>query len=475
MLSRGVPAEVRMPLLVLAVVAFAVALTVAWLGALGGPGGIAALVAVAVGVGAFLAGRRRLGCAGRARADRSARVLVTIGGLVALLRHPIAGPDGPAPLHEALLAHLAEVDPAELALWGGAAMAVKFVGVVASAVGWTLALRGQGVRVPFVQTVLTGFLIGRFIGTFLPSTLGLDAWTAWEVGRCTGAWPRVIAAKAAEKVLGATALFAGVLLTLPIAFQVFVQAFGAAQAPWVTAGTGVAAAAVVTAGIGAFAAPQAWAWAARAAAGWLPGGLAGALRGVVAAAVAYRGRYGVLAAVLAFKLAGHVCTATVYWCTARAIGVADAPFLPIVAGSLLQIVGTLASPTIGGEGTREALQALLLTAYYDADPARAVLAASLGFVAAEAATFWGGAFLWTRTPAWRPRFATVDGRPVAPASGPVSLASIRDALARSASELEHPPGVEAGADGEGPPDRRGLGDAALEHEEVAVERDVEAP
>ena len=48
-----------------------------------------------------------------------------------------------------------------------------------------------------MQTVLTGFLIGRFIGTFLPSTLGLDGYTLWEVGRVTGAWQEV-AARAAR-------------------------------------------------------------------------------------------------------------------------------------------------------------------------------------------------------------------------------------------------------------------------------------
>ena len=32
--------------------------------------------------------------------------------------------------------------------------------------------------------------------------------------------------------------------------------------------------------------------------------------------------------------------------------------------------------------------------------------------AAEAATLWGGAFLWTRKAGWRPNFVLVDGRQV---------------------------------------------------------------
>jgi hypothetical protein len=105
---------------------------------------------------------------------------------------------------------------------------------------------------------------------------------------------------------------------------------------------------------------------------------------------------------------------------------------------LLQIAGTLLSPTVGGEGAREALQALLLTDFYDSDPSRAVLAASLGFVAAEAATLWGGVFLWTRTAAWRPTFATVDGEPVGPQAPAVADAAVAASDAAVAADLEGP-------------------------------------
>jgi hypothetical protein len=41
-----------------------------------------------------------------------------------------------------------------------------------------------------------------------------------------------------------------------------------------------------------------------------------------------------------------------------------------------------------------------------------VLSAALGFIAAEAATLWGGAFLWVRKPGWRPAYTYVDGQQV---------------------------------------------------------------
>ena len=77
----------------------------------------------------------------------------------------------------------------------------------------------------------------------------------------------------------------------------------------------------------------------------------------------------------------------------------------------MQILATLLSPTIAGEGAREAFQALLLSKQLGG-VAQAVLSAALGFIAAEAATMWGGVFLWTRTPDWRPAYALVDDEQV---------------------------------------------------------------
>ena len=53
---------------------------------------------------------------------------------------------------------------------------------------------------------------------------------------------------------------------------------------------------------------------------------------------------------------------------------------------------TILSPTIAGEGAREAFQALLLEKRLGGVP-QAVFSGALGFVAAEAATMWGGALV----------------------------------------------------------------------------------
>ena len=413
--AGAVPAwesSMAIALLALAAALFGVALAFAWMGWLGGVLGLVALV-LTVGAGvAFWIGRRRLQDPARRRADTVAKVIFTVGGFVALLRHPITGATGPEPLHDALITHLSAVEPLPFLVWGGAAMAIKLVGVVFSAVAWHLLLRGQGLRLPFVQTILTGFLIGRFIGTFLPSTLGLDGYTLWEAGRVTGQWHRAVTAKAVEKVAGASALFVGILVTLPVGHQVFQQAFGGTTGWAVTIGVGVVSAGLTGVGLGILIFPGLLRAVVAGLGRLAPGAVRHHVTRFTEAVGAYRGQLSLLAAALGCKVVSHVNTAIVYWCTALAIGVTGAAFLPIVAGSLLQIVGTLLSPTIAGEGAREALQALLLTDYYDANPAKAVLAAALGFVAAEAATLWGGVFLWTRTPTWRPSFCEVDGVPV---------------------------------------------------------------
>jgi hypothetical protein len=135
------------------------------------------------------------------------------------------------------------------------------------------------------------------------------------------------------------------------------------------------------------------------------------LQQFTAAVGAYKGKLGLLFTALSAKFITHFTTAAVYFFTALAIGVTTAEFWPITFGSTIQILGTLFSPTIAGEGAREALQALLLTEQLGG-VAQAVLSGALGFIAAEAATLWGGAFLWTRTPEWRPKFALVDGEQV---------------------------------------------------------------
>lgn len=404
-------------LVAIAALSFTGVAWLAWKGTLG----LLGLVLILVTFAAYFVGLRGLPRATRGRVGGVAKVVFTLVGLMALLRHPIDADGTPLPLYEALAVYVSAVDPQTFVLWGLAAMGIKFVGVMGSAFAWSMLLAGQGIRFPFWQKIMTAFLIGRFIGTFLPSTLGLDGYTLYEAYRYSNEGERVVTAKALEKFIGVTGLFLGMVLTLPFGYPVIVDVttnLGNPEAAPLLAGAILTVAggvsAVVVVGL---------VWplllvklmdTATGILERLPLGdrvtarVVPVVKRFTRAVGAYEGKVGILLLALLGKFVTHFTTAVVYFFTALAIGVVGAKFWPIVFGSTIQILATLLSPTIAGEGAREAFQALLLAKQLNG-VAPAVLSGALGFIAAEAATLWGGLFLWTRTPAWRPTFATVDG------------------------------------------------------------------
>lgn len=399
----------------------------AWM-AWGGKLGFAAIGLLFVSAGAFFAGRRMLSPDARKLPDNVGKILFTVVGMMALLRHPIdVEGQGALPVYEAIAQYIDKVDTNTFILFAVVAMAVKFVGVITSAYAWHLLLIGQGIRFPFWRKIMTAFLIGRFIGTFLPSTLGLDGYTLYEAGRYSNQWARAVTAKTLEKFIGVTGLFLGMVFTLPFGYQVIVdvttQAGSPDKAPLLAGLILLVAGGISTVVILGLVWPVIILFI-MGLVERLAGGILGIgplkkisakvltiLRQFTEAVGAYRGKLGLLFGALSAKFVTHFTTAAVYYFTALAIGVTTAEFWPITFGSTIQILGTLFSPTIAGEGAREALQALLLTEQLGG-VAQAVLSGALGFIAAEAATLWGGAFLWTRTPEWRPAFAEVDGKQV---------------------------------------------------------------
>ena len=85
-------------------------------------------------------------------------------------------------------------------------------------------LRGQGIELPF-RHIFGSFLIGRFLGTFLPSTAGLDGYTLYDAARFSGRTIEVTAAKALEKVIGVSGIFLTFLVALPFGMSMFHSIF----------------------------------------------------------------------------------------------------------------------------------------------------------------------------------------------------------------------------------------------------------
>ncbi|MCB9680373.1 MAG: flippase-like domain-containing protein [Alphaproteobacteria bacterium] len=410
-------------MLVLSAVCFAALTWFAWIGQLGFKGLVLVLVA---GV-TFWLGRRGLTRDQRKVIDLPAKILFTIVGAMALLRHPISLGDGEGhvPLHTAISSYIDQVDTTTFVTFALVAMGVKFVGVITSAYGWHLLLRGQGIRFPFWQKIMTSFLIGRFIGTFMPSTIGLDGYTLYEASRYSNQTARAVTAKGLEKFIGVTGLFLGMVVTMPFGYSVIervTEQAGRPEAAPLLAGAillvaGGISAAVVIGLVWPVVLVRVLELLTRLVGGdptsdKLPPGAVGKvvrlLKQFTDAVGAYHGKVGLLMTTLFAKFITHFTTAVVYYFTGLAIGVATVEFWPVVFGSTIQILATVLSPTIAGEGAREAFQAMLLSHQYGG-VAQAVLAGALGFIAAEAATLWGGLFLWTRTPEWRPTFCEVDG------------------------------------------------------------------
>lgn len=389
----------------------------AWGGALGLP----AIALLLITMSAFHFGRKFTREAHKSIITNVAKIGFTVVGFIALLRHPIPCPpdaaDGcsPLPVYQSIAQYSSQVDGDTFITYALIAMGIKFIGVLASAFAWHLLLVGQGIRFPYWQTIVTSFLIGRFIGTFLPSTIGLDGYTLYEAGKYSNQWPRAITAKALEKFIGVTGLFLGMVLTLPFGYSVIESVVSSIGKP--DAATSLAGAIFVIAGgvslvvIVGLVRPGLLTYVLGLVGSILPGRLKNKVTQFTDAVQAYEGKLGLLLLALASKFVTHFTTAVVYFFTALAIGVVGAEFWPVVFGSTIQILATLLSPTIAGEGAREAFQALLLRDQLGG-VAPAVLSGALGFIAAEAATLWGGAFLWVRTPQWRPRYALVDNAQV---------------------------------------------------------------
>lgn len=408
-------------LLLVAAATFVGVTVLAWSGGLG----LKAVGLLLVSLVAFGLGRRGLPKELRGKVDLVGKIALTIGGSIALLRHPVDGGEGvgKVPVFEAIAAHLSEVDPTTAIFWCTIAALVKLVAMFASAFGWYLLLLGQGIRFSFWQSIVSAFLIGRFVGTFMPSTLGLDGYTLYEAVRYSNQGARAVAAKLIEKVVGVTGLFLGMVLTLPFgwaAIENATQTIGNPSLAPVFAGVVLAVGGgLSTVVVLVLVRPGLLVSASRLAAR-IAGmaGSAGPVRKLVGflerfadALGGYRGKTPILFGALFAKFVSHFLTAALYFFTALAIGVVGADFGAVVFGSTIQILGTLFSPTIAGEGAREAFQAIMLSKELGGT-AQAVLSGALGFLAAEATALFGGLFLWTRTASWRPAVAEVDGAPV---------------------------------------------------------------
>ncbi len=322
---------------------------------------------------------------------------LTAGAFWLLLGHRVqVEGGGEAPAWRAVLDYLPRIEPATFWRYALLATGVKLVGILSSIARWYVLLRAQGIRFGFAH-LAGSFLIGRFLGTFLPSTVGLDAYKLYDAAHFSGRSAEATAATVVEKVLGVIGLMATFLVSLP---------FGAAvlgtHAPLVAGATVPLALGITTVLLALVLSPQVGAFLERVLPGALRRRLGGFLSRTSAAAARYRRKPGwlVLAFVLSFSV--HFCTAVLYYFTAIAVGAVSPPFWEITLASSIQIFATVMSPfTIAGEGVREIVQAAFLAKRMGMSPA--ILSGTVGFWAAEAPTLVGGLIYVLRRQDYRPQ------------------------------------------------------------------------
>jgi glycosyltransferase 2 family protein len=334
------------------------------------------------------------------------KALLTLGAFALLLLHEVDVQGERVTIFRAIADHLSELELAVFVPLVLTATLIKFVGIFASMLRWHLLLRGQGIRFNFGH-VVGSFLIGRFLGTFLPSTVGLDGYKLYDASRFSERTVEAAAATAVEKVMGLSGIFLCFLVALPLGYTVL----GVHAGPVAAVTVPIASAAV----LGLFALLF-WPGLMRRVIALVPavgrGRLTTFSQRLAEAASAYRSKGRLLWAVIGLSFLVHFCTAAMYFFTALAVGAAAAHFWEVTLASTIQIFATVMSPfTIAGEGVREIVQALLLAKRIGTS--ESVLSAALGFWAAEALTLGGAVFLWMRGPTYRPRLVEVTPRDVA--------------------------------------------------------------
>ena len=379
----------------------------------------------------------------RGRLLNVAKAWATVLAFWVLFTHEVADAEGNRVMVIDLIARsLRDIEAGPFITFCLAAAGIKFLGILASMQRWRILISGQGIELPF-RHIFGSFLIGRFIGTFLPSTAGLDGYTLYDAARFSGRTVEVTAAKFLEKIIGLTGIFLTFLVALPFGMEMFYAIFEDRGTARTVAGMGVALCMVVLGGMLTVL--------------WFPGviqwlidhlplpakdRLAGIVHRISDAAGAYKDKKLLVLNAFFLSFLVHFTTAAMYYFTALAIQAPGAEFWTITLGSSIQILATVLSPfTIAGEGIRELAQLLLLQNLIG--PAAAVVSAALGFWAAEALTLAGAWFWWVRPADYTPPWCLVNGEQVdyeeaARAAG--ALETEQEKAARATSEkVDAPP------------------------------------
>lgn len=251
-----------------------------------------------------------------------------------------------------MLAEIREVEAHHLAFWLLFAAVVKLAGMLAGVLRWRLLLQGQGLKIPFWYMVQSWF-VGRFIGIFLPGTIGLDGYRLYDSSRYTGEVIKSTTVIAVEKLIGFIALTFLVFLTFPLGFKLLDIKLPVLVAILAVLGTFVSVTfllllnpRVIQVLVAVVPTPRV---------------IRDKFDKLGSAVTAYSGSRRSLLLAVAFGIMVHLGTCFMYFGTMMAIRASNTDLLDILFASPLMIYGTVLGPSVGGEGIREIVFVSLLS------------------------------------------------------------------------------------------------------------------
>jgi len=301
---------------------------------------------------------------------------------------------------------LTRIDPNQLVrdiqqmslAWFLVALTFQAAAIFCSILRWNVLLIGQGLRVPLSHLIGT-FLVGRFFGTFLPSTLGLDAYRAYDIARHAHATIDSVTVILVEKIIGFFALSLLIVVTVPaglgiLPLEALVPIFLIFCVPVTVAFVLLIQPGVIV---------------------WLlnrhfPGTskIEGRLQQIARAVSAYQRQKRLLAVAVFLGLLVHLFTTLVYYFTALAVN-APAQLADILFAGPLMIAATVGLPTVGGEGARE-LTFVGLLGRIGVPESQAFLLGHLGFWCGLSLSLPGGLIYALRPDTYRPAIRKDGGR-----------------------------------------------------------------
>jgi uncharacterized protein (TIRG00374 family) len=282
--------------------------------------------------------------------------------------------------------------------------------VFASIIRWKVLLEGQGMRIP-LGFLAASFLEGRFFGSFLPSTIGLDTYRTIDLARYSKQTAASISVTLVDKVIGLFALSFLVLVTAGAGAQIVgtrgvltllaIFLVPLAISVWVLLFPGV---------LRKIAAIR---WGRR----WTE-----KVSQFLETLLVYGRRRGRLFQAMALGVVVHLGTTLMYYGTALTVG-ANVHLGDILFTGPIMITATVIPLSIAGIGVREGTFVFFLTRV--GVPAEsAVLLAFLGFLVDEFLSLIGGAIFALRSHEYAAEEAAAEPaprspKPVEPSGSPI--------------------------------------------------------